>query len=94
MKGYKIKRIVGSYYDVDMDSPRRFRKLVRPRQIAQYLCRMKTSLSFMQIAELFGRDCHTTAMHSNRFIEQLRQEDSELDDEIEDILKIIENMQN
>ncbi len=94
MKGYEIKRIVGRYYNVDMDTKCREREFIRPRQVAQYLCRKKTTLSFMQIANLFNGKDHSTIIHNARLIRELRQQSPELDGEIEDILKIIENMQN
>jgi len=49
-------------------SPRRDRKIVRPRQIAMFLCKELTPRSYTEIA-LFFRDCdHTTVLHAVRLI--------------------------
>jgi len=65
---------VGEFYSVslkDMKSARRFRRIVHPRQIAMYLCRRHTDLSFKQIATLLGLSDHSTVMHGVKKIEEL-----------------------
>lgn len=57
----------------DLLAHRRVRKMVRPRQIAIYLCRELTLKSLPEIGRKFaGRD-HTTILHSVRKIEELIQ---------------------
>jgi chromosomal replication initiation ATPase DnaA len=52
-------------------SPRRDRKIVRPRQVAMFLCKELTPRAYTEIA-LFFRDCdHTTVLHAVRIIEGL-----------------------
>lgn len=63
MKSMMIKKAVARYYDISLDSKCRQRELVRPRQIAQYLCRKHTKLTTPQIAKIFNLD-HTTILHN------------------------------
>ena len=76
-----IQKAVASYYRVkvsDLKSAKRTKQLVVPRQIGMYLCRKLTSLSFLEIAEAFGRRDHTTVMHACDRIANGIQRDSEL----------------
>lgn len=50
-------------------------RVARPRQIAMYLCRQHTTLSFPEIARAIGGKDHTTAIHGVRRIEALIGED-------------------
>ncbi len=61
MRGIEIKKIVGNYYQVDMDVRSRGKNYSLPRWIVMYLCREYTGLSFMQIIKLFP---NMTADHS------------------------------
>ena len=71
MKGYQIKKIVNKYYGVDLNSNCRSLKYMRPRQVAQYLCRLYTNLSYQQIAYLYGNTDHTTILNNIRKVESL-----------------------
>lgn len=78
----RIRNHVGRHFDVpkvDMLSIRRTARVVLPRQIAMYLCKLLTSLSLPHIGRKFGGRDHTTVLHAVRKIERLRQEDPELD---------------
>ncbi len=86
MRGSHIKKKVGKYYNVDMDSTSRQRELVLPRQITMYLCRKHTELSYSQIAQLLGNKNHTTAMSNVRKIERICEEDEVFKRRIEKIL--------
>jgi chromosomal replication initiator protein len=62
-----IKKQVCKHFNIkisDMESPKRARKFSYPRQIAMYLCREMTNLSFPKIGEAFGNRDHTTALHA------------------------------
>ena len=48
----------------DMESSKRVRAIAFPRQIAMYLCREMTELSFPKIGEYFGGRDHTTVLHA------------------------------
>lgn len=66
-----IQMTVCKYYKVtlaDMFSRRRTADIVKPRQVAMFLCKELTRHSLPQIARKFGGRDHTTALHSIRKI--------------------------
>ena len=76
-----IQRHVSSHYNIranDMFSNRRAAAIARPRQIAMYLAKDLTSLSYPAIGRSFGGRDHTTVMHAVKKIEQLIAEDNQL----------------
>lgn len=81
----EIQTVTADHYGlkrVDLLSRRRTQKIVRPRQVAMYLCKQITTKSLPEIARAFdGRD-HTTVMYAVRKIDSLRKEDAELDADI------------
>ena len=56
-----------------LDCADRCRKYARPRQIAMYLARELTGLSYPQIATAFGGRDHTTAMSARKRILALQE---------------------
>lgn len=59
------------YYGFSLDDlcgPSRSRNLVSARQVAMYLCRELTDLSFPKVGQAFGGRDHTTVMHAERKI--------------------------
>lgn len=70
--------VVVGYYGVrlsDLQSPRRQKSIVRPRQVCMYFARRHTRFSLQEIGERFGRRDHTTVMHAIRTIERRRDTD-------------------
>lgn len=68
----RIQQVVANYFGIsklDMISERRTRNIVRPRQIAMYLCKTLTRQSFPEIGRRFGGRDHTTVMHGVQKIE-------------------------
>lgn len=64
-----IQRVVARHYGVartDMLSARRTQNLVRPRQMAMYLCKTLTLRSLPEIGRRFGGRDHTTVLHAVR----------------------------
>lgn len=62
-----IKKMTAKYFDVtaeEIDSKRRTKKIAQPRQVAMYLSRELTDLSFPKIGELFGGRDHSTVVHA------------------------------
>lgn len=62
-----IKRNVSSYFKIknsDLESSKRSKNIAFPRQIAMYLCREMTDLSYPKIGEKFGGKDHTTVLHA------------------------------
>ena len=56
----------------------RAKPFVYPRQIAMYLARSHTSLSFHDLGRVFGRD-HTTVLHAvQRIMDDLAKKDTAL----------------
>jgi chromosomal replication initiator protein len=81
----EIQRQVADYYNIklsDLLSARRARQVARPRQVAMYLSKQLTSMSLPAIGRKFGGRDHTTVMHAVKRIEELRQTDSVLEEDI------------
>jgi len=93
-----IQTIVCQFFKIsknEMLSARRSRYLVRPRQTAIYLAKLLTSKSLPEIGRSFSNRDHTTVIHSVKTIERLRQEDKELNSNIDNLKnKILYNKKN
>jgi chromosomal replication initiator protein len=88
-----ILRIVSRHYKVprnELLSSRRSRDVVRPRQIAMYLAKALTSRSLPEIGRRFGGRDHTTVLHSVRKVEQMMKDDADLSQEIELLMRMLE----
>jgi len=62
-----VIRVVAHFYDLkekDLLSPSRKKEIVKPRQIAMYLCREELNYSFPSIGRKFGGKDHTTVIHA------------------------------
>jgi chromosomal replication initiator protein len=69
----RIAERVGRHFRVDprlLQSRRRSRGALEPRQIAMYLARRLTPLSLEQIGAYFGGRDHSTVLHACRKVEQ------------------------
>jgi len=76
-----IQKTVADYYKIkvaDMFSKKRTRNLARPRQMAMFLARELTALSFPEIGQSFGGRDHTTVLHACAKIEELKATDPSL----------------
>lgn len=81
----QIIQTVSVYYNLptdDLCGKCRKKEIVRPRQVAMYLLRKESNMSFPSIGEHFGGRDHTTAMHACEKIEKLLEHDDELTQEI------------
>ena len=81
-----IQRHVSKHYNIrttDMFSNRRAAAIARPRQIAMFLAKDLTSLSYPAIGRSFGGRDHTTVMHAVKKIEQLIAEDNHLSSDVD-----------
>ncbi len=75
-----IQTVVSEYFGVDaaeLVSEKRTKELVLPRQIAMYLCREMTQMSFANIAQAFNKQNHTTIIHACTRTEELIKKDNE-----------------
>ena len=82
----EIQKQVAAHYDVrvaEMFSARRARNIARPRQVAMYLAKTLTSLSYPEIGRRFGGRDHTTVMHAVRSIEGLINTDDGINEDVQ-----------
>ncbi|MDE0760345.1 MAG: chromosomal replication initiator protein DnaA [Planktomarina sp.] len=89
----EIQRKVSDHYNIrlsDMLGPKRLRSFARPRQIAMYLCKQLTTRSLPEIGRRFGGRDHTTVMHGVRRIEDLRNQDSQISDDLDMLRRSLE----
>ncbi|NLV15616.1 MAG: chromosomal replication initiator protein DnaA [Syntrophomonadaceae bacterium] len=89
-----IQEKVADYFSLTIDelnSKRRTRQLVFPRQIAMYLTRQMTDLSLPKIGEEFGGRDHTTVLHAFDKVEKDIKSDPVLEKIISDIRSEIES---
>jgi len=68
----RIQEIVCEYFSMtakDLLGSRRDQRIVRPRQVAMYLCKEITGASYPEIGTQFGGKDHTTVIHACRKVE-------------------------
>ncbi len=88
----EIQRKTAEYYKLDLrelHSPRRVRRVARPRQVAMFLARELTSRSLPDIGRRFGGRDHTTVLHACRRIEELCRTDPVVQQEVEFLRKVL-----
>jgi len=89
----EIQRHVSEHFNIrlsDMIGPKRVRSFARPRQVAMYLCKQMTSRSLPEIGRRFGGRDHTTVMHGVRRIEELRNQDAQMAEDLEILRRTLE----
>ena len=85
-----IQTVVADYFGIeaaDLVSQKRTKELVQARQVAMYLCRELTQMSYANIAQAFNRENHTTVIHACKQIEKMV---NESDDEREAIVMLLD----
>ncbi|MBT3170307.1 MAG: chromosomal replication initiator protein DnaA [Rhodospirillaceae bacterium] len=90
----EIQRRVAEHYNIklsEMSSERRARAVARPRQVAMFLSKQLTSRSLPEIGRKFGGRDHTTVMHAVRRIEELRQSDAAIAEDVELLKRTLES---
>ena len=73
-----ILKMVAAHYGLrvsDMKAKSNAKPIAFPRQVAMYLCRKLTGLSYPEIGRLFNDKHHSTVMHSVEKIEHLIEDD-------------------
>ncbi|BBB31657.1 chromosomal replication initiator protein [Thermotomaculum hydrothermale] len=68
----RIMKFVADYYKIPagkLKEKNNSRNIVLPRQIAMYLCKQLTNLSFPEIGKAFGNKHHTTVMYACNQVE-------------------------
>ncbi len=89
-----IQKKVALFYHVsmrDLLSHRRDRIIVRPRQVAMFLCKEMTTRSLPEIGRRFGGRDHTTVLYGVRRIADMKKDNVALSDEIDLLKRMIEN---
>ena len=90
----EIQRRVAEHFNVrfaEMTSSRRARVVARPRQVAMYLSKQLTSRSLPEIGRKFGGRDHTTVMHAVRRIEELKDIDPVLAEDVELLRRMLQS---
>jgi chromosomal replication initiator protein len=81
-----IQKMIADHFKMrvhDLKSKNNSKSVAEPRQICMYLCKHLTGASLPQIGREFGNKHHTTVLHSVNKIEELRQQDRELNKQIQ-----------
>ncbi len=90
-----IQDITASYFKIttsDLLSKNRKQELATARQVAMYLCRELTNASLPQIGDHFKGLHHTTVMHAYDKIKKKRQESTEFDNAVNELIERIQKM--
>ncbi len=85
-----IQRVVADYYKIkvsDLLSKRRSRSVARPRQVAMSLSKELTNHSLPEIGNAFGGRDHTTVLHACRKIKELRESDTDIREDYQNLLR-------
>ncbi|MEJ2085055.1 MAG: chromosomal replication initiator protein DnaA, partial [Acidobacteriota bacterium] len=86
----EIIKSVARHYGLkvtEIKSKNNAKQIAFPRQVAMYLCKRLTELSYPDIGKQFNNKHHSTVMYSVEKIDKLRAEDSELDRTIEKLAR-------
>ncbi|MEN8177217.1 MAG: chromosomal replication initiator protein DnaA [Pseudomonadota bacterium] len=87
-----IQKTVAEYYQIrtsDLLSAKRSRSIARPRQIAMTLAKELTNHSLPEIGNAFGGRDHTTVIHANRKIKELRETDPRIAEDYSNLLRTL-----
>ncbi|HWZ86342.1 MAG TPA: chromosomal replication initiator protein DnaA [Thermoanaerobaculia bacterium] len=86
----EILKTVASHYGLrvsDMKAKSNAKPVAFPRQVAMYLCRKLTELSYPEIGRLFNDKHHSTVMHSVEKIERMLEDDADFRRVVEGFLQ-------
>jgi chromosomal replication initiator protein len=76
-----ILKVVAAHYGIkvsDLKSKSNARPIAYPRQVAMYICKELTDLSYPEIGKIFNNKHHSTVMYSVEKIDQLIQDDQQV----------------
>jgi chromosomal replication initiator protein len=86
----EIVKFVARHYGLkvsEIKSKSNSKPIAFPRQVAMYLCKQLTGLSYPEIGRQFNDKHHSTVMYSVDKIEQLRTTDAELDRVLDSMIR-------
>lgn len=87
-----IQKAVAEYYkirSVDLVSNKRSRSIARPRQLAMALAKELTKHSLPEIGSAFGGRDHTTVLHANKRVKELRESNITIEEDYKNLLRIL-----
>lgn len=87
-----IQKTVAEYYKIrvaDLLSKRRNRSIARPRQLAMALAKELTNRSLPEIGDAFGGRDHTTVLHACRKIQELKETDTDIQEDMKNLLRTL-----
>ena len=87
-----IQKTVAEYYKIrvsDLLSKRRSRSVARPRQVAMPLSKELTNHSLPEIGDAFGGRDHSTVIHANKKIAELRTSNSKIEEDYANLERIL-----
>lgn len=90
-----IQKRTAEYYHLrvqDLSSAKRLRPIVRPRQVAMFLCKELTPSSLPDIGRAFGGRDHTTVLHAIQKIQDLMQSDPQWGEDIETLRRSLKHV--
>ncbi|RDH80968.1 MAG: chromosomal replication initiator protein DnaA [endosymbiont of Escarpia spicata] len=87
-----IQKTAAEYFQIrtsDLLSAKRSRSIARPRQIAMTLAKELTNHSLPEIGAAFGGRDHTTVIHANKKIKELRDSDVRISEDYSNLLRTL-----
>lgn len=87
-----IQKIVAEYFGIrvsDLVSKSRKRRVTRPRQMAMSLAKDLMNISLPEIGDSFGGRDHTTVIHANQKVKDLRKSNPQIDQDYTTLVKTI-----
>ncbi|MGA7614953.1 MAG: chromosomal replication initiator protein DnaA [Thermoanaerobaculia bacterium] len=88
--GSEILKVVANHYGIkvaELKSKSNSRPIAYPRQIAMFLCKSLTDLSYPEIGKLFNNKHHSTVIYSVEKIDRLKEEDPAVANTVEMLIK-------
>jgi chromosomal replication initiator protein len=88
----EIRKRICDYFNIklsDLDSSRRSRDIAYPRQIAMYLTKSMTGMSYPEIGRKFGGKDHSTVIHAVHKIELAINENNDVADQIKELKNLL-----
>jgi chromosomal replication initiator protein len=86
----EILKVVAAHYGIkvsDLKSKSNARPIAYPRQVAMYICKELTDLSYPEIGKIFNNKHHSTVMYSVEKIDQMKDDNA-------DLARTLENLAN
>ena len=88
----EIRKRICDYFNIklsDLDSSRRSRDIAYPRQIAMYLTKSMTGMSYPEIGRKFGGKDHSTVIHAVHKIELAMNENNDIAEQIKELKNLL-----